>query len=147
MINNLDLLQKANNLLFSQEQKESDDLNYQYFSDDKQSNMDRNDLRRTYEMSLPKLIISNDLKNKDNNIDMTSSQNDINNQKKTFSVKNYSLNQNNSLLNDQQNYSQIMQDNINNSSQNNKMGNVDKMSISELKDNNENSKNKYKRKI
>ena len=147
MINNLDLLQKANNLLFSQEQKESDDLNYQYFSDDKQSNMDRNDLRRTYEMSLPKLIISNHLKNKDNNIDMTSSQNDINNQKKTFSVKNYSLNQNNSLLNEQQSYSQIMQDNINNSSQNNKMGNVDKMSISELYDNNENSNNKYTRNI
>ena len=141
---NLEILQKTNNLLFSQEPKETDNLNFQYFVDDKDSNIDRTNLRRTYEMSLPKLVISNEINNKENNINISSSKKDKNNQHQTFSIKNYSLNQNNSLLNEQQSDSQIIRDNYNiNSPDNNQYGNTDKMSISELYDNNINSNNKY----
>ena len=145
---NLDILQKTNNLLFSQEPKETENLNFQYFSDDKDSNIDRNNLRRTYELSVPQLLVSKEINNKDNNINITSSKNDLNNQQNTFSIKNYSLNQNNSLLNQQQSDSQIMRDNNMNSNDNNNYGNTDKMSISELYDNNiGNSNNKYTRNI
>ena len=145
---NLDILQKTNNLLFSQEPKETENLNFQYFSDDKDSNIDRNNLRRTYELSVPQLLVSKEINKKDNNINITSSKNDLNNQQNTFSIKNYSLNQNNSLLNQQQSDSQIMRDNNMNSTDNNNYGNTDKMSISELYDNNiGNSNNKYTRNI
>ena len=145
---NLDILQKTNNLLFSQEPKETENLNFQYFSDDKDSNIDRNNLRRTYELSVPQLLVSKEINKKDNNINITSSKNDLNNQQNTFSIKNYSLNQNNSLLNQQQSDSQIMHDNNMNSNDNNNYGNTDKMSISELYDNNiGNSNNKYTRNI
>ena len=145
---NLEILQKTNNLLFSQEPKETDNLNFQYFVDDKDSNIDRTNLRRTYEMSLPKLVISNEINNKENNLNITSSKKDKNNQHQTLSIKNYSLNQNNSLLNEQQSDSQIIRDNYNiNSPDNNQYGNTDKMSISELYDNNINSNNKYTRNI
>ena len=122
MSNNLDILQKTNNLLFSQEPKETENLNFQYFSDDKDSNIDRNNLRRTYELSVPQLLVSKEINNKDNNINITSSKNDLNNQQNTFSIKNYSLNQNNSLLNQQQSDSQIMRDNNMNSNDNNNYG-------------------------
>ena len=142
---NLEILQKTNNLLFSQEPKETDNLNFQYFVDDKDSNIDRTNLRRTYEMSLPKLVISNEINNKENNLNISSSKKDKNNQHQTFSIKNYSLNQNNSLLNEQQSDSQIMKDN--NYSSNNDKLNSGKMSISELNDekssNNKNKKNIY----
>ena len=147
MLNNLGSFQESNNLFFSQKIKGSTEKkkDSNLFSTEKHPNTTRNNLQKTYEIqNIPKLIISNNLINKDNNLNETSSQNDLNNQNKTFSNKYYSLNQNNSLLNEQQSYSQIMRDN-NNSSNNDKL-NSGKMSISELNDE-KSSNNKHKRNI
>ena len=153
MLNNSDTLQNTNNLYFSQKNKELYDTNnnYNYFSNDnKNFNITRNNLQRTYEMqNVPNLILSGKIHNKDNNINESSSQNELNNQNKTFSNKYYSLNQNNSLLNEQQSESQIMKNNnanINTSDINNN-GNMAKMSISELNDDNYNNNNKNMRNI
>ena len=147
MFNNPNSIQESNNLFFSQKIKGLSDYNYNsnYYSSEKQPNSERNNLQRTYELqNLPNLLISSNLKNKDNNLYETSGQNDLNNQNKTFSNKYYSLNHNNSLLNEQQNYSQIIKDNNQiNSSYNFNYGNSGKMSISELNDdNNINARNK-----
>ena len=153
MLNNSGTLQNTNNLYFSQKNKELYDTNnnYNYFSNDsKNFNITRNNLQRTYEMqNVPNLILSGKIHNKDNNINESSSQNELNNQNKTFSNKYYSLNQNNSLLNEQQSESQIMKNNnanINTSDINNN-GNMAKMSISELNDDNYNNNNKNMRNI
>ena len=147
MQDNSGSLQQSNNLFFSQKIKgSSEKKDSNLFSSEKHPNTTRNNLQKTYEIqNIPKLIIPNNLVNKDNNLNETSSQNELNNQNKTFSNKYYSLNQNNSLLNEQQSYSQIMKDN--NYSSNNDKLNSGKMSISELNDeksyHNKNKKNIY----
>ena len=152
MLNNSSSLQNTNNLYFSQKTKDFFDPNNKdnYYSSDKHSNTEKNNnFQKTYEIQMiPKLIMPNKESNIDSNLNEASSQNEINNQNKTFSNKYYSLNQNNSLLNEQQSYSQIMKDNINNnnsSENNNNIGNTGKMSISELNNDNNSDKNKKNR--
>ena len=151
MSNNSDPTQYVNDLFFSQKIKDSskikNDLNI--FSSENRPNTSRHNFKNTYEIqNYPNLMISKKLLNKDNNLNESSSQNDIiiKNKYNTFSNKYYTININNSLLNEQQSYSQIMKDNHDTSSHNNN-GNTGKMSISELKDeksiNNQNKRNIY----
>ena len=151
MSNNSDPTQYVNDLFFSQKIKDSskikNDLNI--FSSENRPNTSRHNFKNTYEIqNYPNLMISKKLLNKDNNLNESSSQNDIiiKNKYNTFSNNYYAININNSLLNEQQSYSQIMKDNHDTSSHNNN-GNTGKMSISELKDeksiNNQNKRNIY----
>ena len=150
MSNNSDPIQYVSNLFFSQNIKDPSKIKSDLFSSDNRPNTSRHNFKNTYEIqNYPNLIKTNKLLYKENNLNESSSLNDIvvNNKYNTYSNKYYSININNSLLNEQQSYSQIMKDNNDSSSHNNNIGNTDKMSISELKDeksiNNQNKKNKF----
>ena len=150
MSNNSDPIQYVSNLFFSQNIKDPSKIISDLFSSDNRPNTSRHNFKNTYEIqNYPNLIKTNKLLYKENNLNESSSLNDIivNNKYNTYSNKYYSININNSLLNEQQSYSQIMKDNNDSSSHNNNIGNTDKMSISELKDeksiNNQNKRNIY----
>ncbi len=123
-----------------------------YFSKNRISNTSqkKKNLQRTYEIEIiPKYNLFDNIENKDNNTNNAYSQNENEeyNQYKTVSNKFYSLNQNNSLLNEQQSESQVMKDNnqiINSSDNNNNnviINDSGKMSISELKIDNDSNNN------